>query len=140
MIEEDETALEEEYAKFNDYDDKVTTFSIRLQDLELSMETPSAPAENLSLGLTKRLRYIETELRTLDESVLSKWRTPTRNLKVGDVVCVRDEPMAPTKWPLARITKVHPGQDGKVRVVTIKTAKGTYTRPSIKLVPLVCEE
>ena len=36
LIEEDETALEEAYAKFNDYDDKVTTFSIRLQDLEQS--------------------------------------------------------------------------------------------------------
>ena len=47
--------------------------------------------------------------------------------------------MTPTRWPLATVIEVHPGQDGKVRVVTIKTAKRVYTRPVIKLVhvPLV---
>ena len=111
---------------------------------------PDSPDSHQSITLIRRWhlcqvltrhfwqRWSSEYLNTLYK--FSKWRTPTRNLKVGDVVCVRDEPMAPTKWPLARITKVHPGQDGKVRVVTIKTAKGTYTRPSIKLVPLVCEE
>ena len=59
-----------------------------------------------------------------------------RGYHLGDVVCLREEPMAPTKWPLAKITK---GQDGKVRVVTIRTAKGEYVRPIVKLVPLVQE-
>ena len=77
LIEEDEVALEQEYAIFNDYEDKVTTFSIRLQDLKQSMETPSVPAKNLSLRLNKRLRYIETELRTIDESALSLHPGPT---------------------------------------------------------------
>ncbi len=30
------------------------------------------------------------------------------------------------------MVNVHPGEDGKVRVVTVKTAKGTYKRPVIK--------
>ena len=48
--------------------------------------------------------------------------------------------MAPTKWPLAKIIEVHPGKDGKVRVVTVKTAKGIYRRPVVKMVPLVLAE
>ena len=48
--------------------------------------------------------------------------------------------MAPTRWPLARVIEVHPGQDGKVRVVTIKTAKGLYTRLVVNLVLLVQDQ
>ena len=62
------------------------------------------------------------------------------DLKIGDIVCVRDEPTAPTKWPLDRITQVHPGPDGKVRVVTLRIARGTYTRLAIKIVPLVYQD
>ena len=71
---------------------------------------------------------------------VSKWRTPSRNVQVGDMVCLREEPMAPTKWPLARIVEIHPGKDGKVSVATIETAKGWYRRPIVKTVPLVCHK
>ena len=66
-----------------------------------------------------------------------KWTTPARNLKVGDVVCMRDEHLAPTKWPLARIVEVYPGKDGQVRVVTVPTSQGTYKRPVTKIVSLI---
>ena len=42
--------------------------------------------------------------------------------------------MVPTQWPLARVTAVYPGPDGHVLVATIKTAKGSYNRPVVKLV------
>ena len=38
--------------------------------------------------------------------------------------------MVPTKLPFARIIGTHTGPDGIVRVVTLSTAKGTYTRPN----------
>ena len=60
-----------------------------------------------------------------------------RNIQVGDVVCVRDEHLAPTKWPLARVVDVYPGQDGQVRVVTVRTSRGTYKRPVTKIVTLI---
>ena len=60
---------------------------------------------------------------------------PTRDMQVGDIVCLRDEPTAPTKWPLARVIEVHPEHDGIVRVVTVGTAKGQYKRTIVKLVP-----
>ena len=49
----------------------------------------------------------------------SKWNTPSRNVQVDDVVCLRDGHMIPTKWLLTYVTAVHPGADGKVRVVTV---------------------
>ena len=70
-------------------------------------------------------------------SRFAKWSTETPNIKEGDVVCIRNEPTGPTKWPLARIVQLHPGPDGKVRVVTLRTAKGVYKRPIVKIVPLI---
>ena len=63
----------------------------------------------------------------------TKWNFLARNLKVGDIVCVRDELLFATRWPLARTYITHPGHDGKVRVVTIQTPTGTYKRPIVKL-------
>ena len=83
-------------------------------------------------------RWSSEYLTTLQK--FSKWHIPSRDLQMNDVVWLRDEPSAPTKWPLARITEIHTGYDGKVRVVTVRTEKGTYKRPVIKIVPLVCQE
>ena len=66
-----------------------------------------------------------------------KWLRITRDFKVGDIVLVRHELSAPGKWPLARIIAVHPGHDGRVRVVTLKTATSTMQRPIVKLVLLL---
>lgn len=42
-----------------------------------------------------------------------------------------------TRWPLARVTHVHPGADGLVTAVTIKLADTELTRPihKLKIVP-----
>ena len=81
------------------------------------------------------LRWSKEYIETLWK--VYKWHTPSRNLQVGDVVCLREEPLAPTKWPLVRVAEIHPGRDGNVHVVTVETAKGRYTRPLGKIVPLV---
>ena len=86
------------------------------------------------------VRHIWTQwpwkyLNTLNR--FSKWHTKTRDYQVHDVMCLREEPTAPTRWPLAKVIKVHPGQDGKVRVDTVRTTKGDYVRPVVKLVSLI---
>ena len=63
----------------------------------------------------------------------TKWHYPTRNAQVGDVVILQEDNMVPTKWPLAKVIQTHTGKDGLVRVVTIKTATGTYKQPVIKI-------
>ena len=68
---------------------------------------------------------------------MTKWYNPSRNLCPGDLVLLQEESIVPTRWPLARIVKVHPGRDGFVRVATIKTKTGLYTRPVTKLALLM---
>lgn len=54
-------------------------------------------------------------------------------LQPNSIVLIMDERYPPSKWPLGRIIKVHPGKDGHVRVVTVKTATSTFERPVTKL-------
>ena len=63
----------------------------------------------------------------------TKWHFPTRNLQVGDLVCLCEDNLVPTKWPLGRVVDTHPGDDGLVRVVIVRTSKGTYKRPVVKI-------
>ncbi|XP_071579938.1 uncharacterized protein [Temnothorax nylanderi] len=65
-----------------------------------------------------------------------KWWTKHDNPRVGDLCLVRGEQTAPTKWPLARVTAIHPGEDEQVRVVTIRTAATTLKRPTTKIILL----
>ena len=67
----------------------------------------------------------------------AKWHSPSANLKLNDLVLLKESGMTPTKWPLGRVIAVHPGGDGHVRVVTVKTATGTYRRPTVKVVLLL---
>ncbi|XP_028176630.1 uncharacterized protein LOC114364612 [Ostrinia furnacalis] len=62
-----------------------------------------------------------------------KWQTPQRNLEKGDVVVIHEENLPPGKWALGRVVEAHPGPDGYVRVVTLKTKNGTIKRPVVKL-------
>ena len=80
-------------------------------------------------------RWSSEYLVTLNK--FNKWHHPSRNLTVGDVVVLREDSIVPTQWPLARVVQVHPGKDGLVRVVTIRTEKGTYKRPVSKIALLL---
>lgn len=58
-----------------------------------------------------------------------KWVKPQENIRVGQLVLLRDENTPPTKWPVARITKVHPDEEGYVRVVTLEKHRTKITPP-----------
>ena len=62
-----------------------------------------------------------------------KWTSESRNMEVGDLVMVIEDGVPRGQWRLARITKVFPGNDSRVRVAEIKSASGVYTRPVSKL-------
>ncbi|XP_025830532.1 uncharacterized protein LOC112904540 [Agrilus planipennis] len=64
---------------------------------------------------------------------ISKWHHASNEVKVGSLVLITDERLPPTKWPLARVLSLHPGRDGLTRVVTIRSATSTLTRPIAKL-------
>ena len=66
-------------------------------------------------------------------SIRSKWSKPQKNIEIGDMVTIHDDNLPPGRWPVGRVVEVHPGKDGAVRVVTLKTKNGFIKRPIIKL-------
>ncbi|GFU85895.1 integrase catalytic domain-containing protein [Trichonephila clavipes] len=54
------------------------------------------------------------------------------NLKEDDIVLIKEEG-PPGTWPMARVLQVHPGNDGLVRVATVKTQDSVFKRPVHKL-------
>ncbi|XP_065094989.1 uncharacterized protein LOC135716095 [Ochlerotatus camptorhynchus] len=70
----------------------------------------------------------------------SKWnKTPTL-LREGLLVIMKDDNLPPQTWKLGRIIKTHPGNDGVVRVVTVRTNNGTYKRSTTQIAVLPIED
>jgi len=55
------------------------------------------------------------------------------NLQLGDLVLLKEDNTTPLHWPTAVIAETHPGKDNIVRVVTLRTRKGTFKRPVTKI-------
>ena len=72
-------------------------------------------------------------------TVRNKWNSISPNIKVGTLAIFKDDNItdtSPMLWHMCRVMEIHPGRDGIVRVVTVKTANGTYKRCVKKLCPL----
>ena len=55
-----------------------------------------------------------------------RWQWTVPNLQPGDLVLLTEDNTTPLHWPTAVITDVHPGKDGIVRVVTLRTQEGKF--------------
>ncbi|XP_062704296.1 uncharacterized protein LOC134286661 [Aedes albopictus] len=64
---------------------------------------------------------------------LVKWQASSPNVSVGDFVLLVDDNEKPQQWLLGRIKELFPGTDGRVRVVSVKTANGVFRRDVRKL-------
>lgn len=73
-------------------------------------------------------------LNTLQQR--TKWQQSAANLKLGDLVIVKEDNLPPMLWRLGRVIDVHPGKDNLVRVATLKTMNGVLKRPIHKLMVL----
>jgi len=72
-----------------------------------------------------------------------KWTVSKRNMKVGDIVLIKDEDTPRYQWPLGRIVEVFPDKEDKlVRNVKLQipTKKSEKKRPVHKLCLLVENE
>ncbi|GBN05803.1 hypothetical protein AVEN_52412-1 [Araneus ventricosus] len=69
----------------------------------------------------------------------NKWMIKKQNLKVGDMVLLKEENLPCCKWILGRIVDVFYGKDNVVRVVNVKTHSGIYKRSISKIAPLPLE-
>lgn len=50
------------------------------------------------------------------------------NLEINDLVIIKDDNLPPLRWSMGRVQEVHPGTDGVVRVVTLRTKGGLCKR------------
>ena len=63
----------------------------------------------------------------------TKWTRKRDNLHVGTMVLVKEDNLPPQKWRLGRVTEVFKGDDGNVRVVTVRTQDGVFRRGISKI-------
>ncbi|XP_015375614.1 PREDICTED: uncharacterized protein LOC107170105 [Diuraphis noxia] len=61
-----------------------------------------------------------------------RWLVNQENVKMGELVIIKDNKSSPLEWKLGGVHELIPGQDGVVRVVKLLTQQGLIT----KLVPL----
>lgn len=70
----------------------------------------------------------------------SKWKVANQSdLAEGKLVLLHEDNVPPMCWRLGRIAKLHPGADGLVRVVLVKTKNGLFKRSVHKLSVLPVE-
>lgn len=90
-------------------------------------------AWQLMQAFTQRLwkKWSEQYLSNLHNR--TKWTRQRNNIVVGTMVVLKEDNLPPLKWQLARVTDVHPGSDGNIRVVTVRTKDGSYRRAISKI-------
>ena len=79
-------------------------------------------------------RWVKEYLPSLTKR--SRWKTKKPNYTIGELVLMQDDSVKRNHWPLARVVKVNPSDDGVVRTVEVRTKNGTYKRPASKLYKL----
>nr|XP_012135148.1 PREDICTED: uncharacterized protein LOC100874762 isoform X2 [Megachile rotundata]XP_012135760.1 PREDICTED: uncharacterized protein LOC100874762 isoform X3 [Megachile rotundata] len=80
-------------------------------------------------------RWVKDYLQ--EQIARTKWHTAKApNIPIGMLVILKEDNAPPMHWPLGRITAIHPGDDGVIRVVTVKTTQGEYKRCIKRIAPL----
>lgn len=81
----------------------------------------------------RRVQYLANEfwISWKKEYLLSlqprqKWQKNRRNLKVNDIVLLKDEQAPQNEWKLARIAEVYPESDDRVRKVRLLISDTTF--------------
>ena len=85
-------------------------------------------------------RWSQEYLQTLQSRI--KWQKIQPNLQVGDIVIFQPKDHFTCRWPLAKILKTYPGEDGLVRTVLLKPSfyADARKRPVTKLSLVYREE
>ncbi|XP_063919433.1 uncharacterized protein LOC135134638 [Zophobas morio] len=70
----------------------------------------------------------------------TKWKAASKEeLQPGALVVLKEDNLPPLAWKMCRIQELHPGSDGHVRVVSVKTISGIVKRPINKVCVLPIE-
>jgi len=63
----------------------------------------------------------------------TKWTKQRDNIQIGTLVLMKEDNLPPLKWSYGRVTQIYRGDDGNIRVVTVKTKDGEYKRAITKI-------
>lgn len=68
----------------------------------------------------------------------TKWRTAKPNVQVGALVLLTQDGLPPFMWNLGRVEEVYTGSDGLVRVVLVRTNRGSFKRAvtQVRVLPI----
>ncbi|XP_035222684.1 uncharacterized protein LOC118195468 [Stegodyphus dumicola] len=97
-----------------------------------------------SKGLRKRARHRQKLLNDLRHRFRKEYlgllfqnkKDPSSELRLGEIVLIGDDIKKRMHWPLAKVIRLIPGKDDKVRTVELKTRAGTLLRPIQRVFPL----
>lgn len=116
-------------------------------DALLSPPDPTSQIE--SIPIQSRWQFIQRIFQTIisrwKTEYLShlqqrpKWKKSNRNIELNYLVLIKDTNNPPSQLPFARVIETHPGLDGLVRVVTLRTSTSTLKRSITKICPLPLE-
>ena len=97
--------------------------------LKTGRQGPLLPPDSCPAPLLRRHRLMDGVVRQYWKQFVGdylptlhkteKWHSHEEPLKVGDIVSVLYPGLPTGRWPLARITRVFPGKDGRVRSVQV---------------------
>jgi hypothetical protein len=109
-------------------------------------QLPSVDFTNVKLNRLSRWQLFQQQLQQFWTRWLSdylqglqqrhRWQHIQPNFQPGNLVFIWEDNTTPLQWPNGVILDTHPGSDGSIRVITIKTHKGVFRRPITKICPL----
>ena len=76
-------------------------------------------------------RLLKEYLPTLRQRRI--WHSTVDGIEVGDMVWILENNTPRGIWPVGRVQKVNKGRDNVVRSCLVKTSKGDFVKPAIKL-------
>ena len=107
------------------------------QRLAWHCASPLSPTQGLRWRMVQAVsnmiwrRWLREYLPNL--TVRHKWNQERTSLQENDLVIIKSDDSPRSRWPLARVIKVFPGSDGRIRSAELKTKTGTLILPVSKL-------
>ncbi|GFV91735.1 putative RNA-directed DNA polymerase from transposon X-element [Trichonephila clavipes] len=110
-----------------------------------NLDVPDIDYRN-TVNLRKRVRYRQKLLNDLRHRFRKEYlglliqnknkKGPLLEVRLGEIVLIADDIKKRMHWPLAKVIRLIPGKDGKIRTVELKTRTGTMLRPIQRVYPL----